>query len=270
MLHNLSFVEDPTRVFRAIRFEQRFGFTIGKLTGGLIDNAVRMNFFKRLSGKRVFTELKLLLAEENPPAAFRRLDDFKLLQAIHPSICYNNELAKIFASIREVLVWYTLLFMGDIHKKWVVYFLALFRYLNNPESVREICNRLELTPQDQRIFQKERIQADRCLKYLERHIPVKNSLLAGQLSPFKIELVLYLMAVTSKKKIKQHISHYLTHLRHIQINLTGKDLKRMKIPPGPIYRQIFEAVLGAKLDGEITSPQEEIELARQLGKQGSL
>lgn len=270
VLHNLSFVEDPTRVFRAIRFEQRFGFTIGKLTGGLINNAVRMNFFKRLSGKRVFTELKLLLAEENPPAAFRRLDDFKLLQAIHPSIYYNDELAKIFASIKEVLVWYALLFMGKVHEKWVVYFLALFRYLNNPESVREICNRLELTPQDQRIFGKERIRADRCLKYLEQHMPVKNSLLAGQLSPFKIELVLYLMAVTSKKKIKQQISHYLTHLRHIQISLTGKDLKKMKIPSGPIYRQIFEAVLGAKLDGEIKSPREEIELARQLGKQGSL
>ena len=68
VLHNLSFVEDPTRVFRALRFEQRFGFTIGKLTSSLIDNAVRMEFFKRLAGKRVYTELKLILKEENPRA----------------------------------------------------------------------------------------------------------------------------------------------------------------------------------------------------------
>ena len=66
-------MEDPTRVFRALRFEQRFGFTIGKLTSSLIDNAVRMDFFKRLAGKRVFTELKLILKEENPVPILLRL-----------------------------------------------------------------------------------------------------------------------------------------------------------------------------------------------------
>jgi tRNA nucleotidyltransferase (CCA-adding enzyme) len=77
VLHNLSFVEDPTRVFRALRFEQRFGFTIGKLTAGLIDNAVKMDFFKRLSGRRVFTELRLILEEDNPTPAIRRLQDYQ-------------------------------------------------------------------------------------------------------------------------------------------------------------------------------------------------
>ncbi len=68
VLHNLSFVEDPTRVFRAIRFEQRFGFSIGRLTAGLIANAVAMDFFRELSGRRVFSELRLILQEENAPA----------------------------------------------------------------------------------------------------------------------------------------------------------------------------------------------------------
>jgi tRNA nucleotidyltransferase (CCA-adding enzyme) len=86
VLHNLSFVEDPTRVFRALRFEQRFGFTIGKLTSSLIDNAVKMQFFKRLAGKRVYTELKLILKEENPAPTILRLMDFDLLTVIHPDI----------------------------------------------------------------------------------------------------------------------------------------------------------------------------------------
>jgi tRNA nucleotidyltransferase (CCA-adding enzyme) len=76
VLHNLSFVEDPTRVFRAIRFEQRFGFTIGKLTNGLIENAVNMNFFQGLSGRRVLGELKQILEEDNPVPAIIRLNDF--------------------------------------------------------------------------------------------------------------------------------------------------------------------------------------------------
>jgi tRNA nucleotidyltransferase (CCA-adding enzyme) len=86
VLHNLSFVEDPTRIFRAIRFEQRFGFSIGKLTSSLIQNAVRMDFFKRLSGRRVFTEIRLILEEQNPAPAISRMHDYNLLRAIHPAI----------------------------------------------------------------------------------------------------------------------------------------------------------------------------------------
>jgi tRNA nucleotidyltransferase (CCA-adding enzyme) len=80
VLHNLSFVEDPTRVFRALRFEQRFDFTIGKLTANLIQNAVKMDFFQRLSGRRVFAEIRLILEEDNPTPAIVRMQDFDLSQ----------------------------------------------------------------------------------------------------------------------------------------------------------------------------------------------
>jgi tRNA nucleotidyltransferase (CCA-adding enzyme) len=90
VLHNLSFVEDPTRVFRAIRFEQRFGFAIGRLTAGLIHNAVRMDFFRELSGRRVFNELQLILQEEKPAAAVARLNDFGLLRVVHPGLVWDK------------------------------------------------------------------------------------------------------------------------------------------------------------------------------------
>jgi len=98
-------------------------------------------------------------------------------------------------------------------------------------------------------------------------MPVKNSHLSSRLSSFKIELILYMMAVTPDKKIKQRISYYLTHLRHVQISLSGNDLKNMDIEPGPIYRQIFDSVLGARLDGEIRTRDGEIEFAGQFIKQ---
>ncbi|MBW2174789.1 MAG: CCA tRNA nucleotidyltransferase, partial [Deltaproteobacteria bacterium] len=90
VLHNLSFVEDPTRVFRAIRFEQRFGFKIGKLTSGLIENAVRMDFFRELGGQRLFSELRQILDEDKPIMALRRINQFNLLKVIHPKIVYNT------------------------------------------------------------------------------------------------------------------------------------------------------------------------------------
>ncbi len=102
-MHNLSFVEDPTRVFRAIRFEQRFGFTIGKLTIGLISNAINMDFFRGLSGKRVFNEMRLILEEENPVATIVRLNDFDLLKVIHPAVKQDKLLIALLNSIKKVL-----------------------------------------------------------------------------------------------------------------------------------------------------------------------
>jgi len=125
ILHNLSFVEDPTRVFRAIRFEQRFGFSIGKLTSGLIENAVKMNFFKRLSGRRVFSELRQILEEENPTPAIIRLNVYNLLSVLHPSITMDNDLISLFNSVKKVLSWHDLLFLEESYMKWAVYFLAL-------------------------------------------------------------------------------------------------------------------------------------------------
>jgi len=92
VLHNLSFVEDPTRVLRAIRFEQRFDFKISKLSQTLMKNAVKINCFKDLSGRRLYLELKLILMENQPVQAVRRMNQFDLLQFISPEIKYSKEL----------------------------------------------------------------------------------------------------------------------------------------------------------------------------------
>ena len=185
VLHNLSFVEDPTRVFRAIRFEQRFGFTIGKLTSGLIENAVKMDFFKRLSPRRVFAELRQILEEQNPTAAIIRLNEYDLLNVIHPSIMLSKELIALFNSVKKVLSWHDLLFLEEPYIKWAVYFLALTRHCDK-NTIDEICMPIELAPRYRNIFCKERFEADRCLAWMERNQPVKNSTLYQRLSVFKI------------------------------------------------------------------------------------
>jgi tRNA nucleotidyltransferase (CCA-adding enzyme) len=262
VLHNLSFVEDPTRVFRAIRFEQRFGFSIGKLTSRLIENAVKMNFFKRLSGKRVFAELRQILEEENPALAIIRLNDYGLLSVIHPSIELNKELIELFNSAKKVLSWYDLLFIEESYMKWVVYFLTLIRSCNKRISVR-ICSRFEITPRLRRVFCNERFGADKCLLSLERNLPVQNSILHKRLSGFKTELILYMMASTKLESVKKAISHYFTRLRYTDILITGKDLKAMGLESGPIYREIMQAVLDARLNGELKTLNDELTYARK-------
>jgi tRNA nucleotidyltransferase (CCA-adding enzyme) len=257
VLHNLSFVEDPTRVFRAIRFEQRFGFSIGKLTSGLIENSLKMGFFKRLSGRRVFAELRLILEEENPLSAISRMNEYHLLHVIHPSIILDNDMISLFNSIKKVLSWHDLLFLEEPYMKWTVYFLALLRSCDK-ETVSEICKRFEIAPRHRGIFCKERFEADRYISLIERNLPVKNSTIYRGISVFKMELILYMMAATKNEALKRSISNYFTQLRHIETSIKGKDLKKLGLEPGPIYREILEAVLDGKLNGRIKTRSEEL------------
>lgn len=263
ILHNLSFVEDPTRVFRAIRFEQRFGFSIGKLTSGLIENAVKMDFFKRLSGKRVFAELRQILEEENPTPAIIRLDVYNLLSVLHPSITLDNDLTSLFNSVKKVLSWHDLLFLEESYMKWAVYFLALIRSCNK-KITNEICKHFELAPRYRRIFCIDRFEADRCLFWLERNLPVQNSVLYHKLSVFKTELLLYLMAATKKEIVKRSISNYFTRFRYVHTLISGKDLKKMGIEPGPVFRKILVAVLEEKINGKLKTKSDELDFVRSF------
>ena len=266
VLHNLSFVEDPTRVFRAIRFEQRFGFTMGKLTAGLIENALSMDFFRGLSGRRVFSELRQILQEENPVPAIVRLQDFDLLKVISPAITFDEYLIDRLNSVKKVLAWHDLLFLDETYMKWVVYFLALIHPVD-PQSSEEICRRFELAPRHRKIFAQERFEAMRCMYWLEQNLPTLNSQLYHQLSGFKNELILYMMAVAKARPVKKAISHYFTHLRRIQVTIKGEDLKRTGLSPGPAYRKILQATLDAKLNGQLKTHQDELQYAAGLAEQ---
>ena len=97
-------------------------------------------------------------------------------------------------------------------------------------------------------------------------LPVDNSILYQKLSGFKTELILYMMAATQKQTVKKAISHFFTRLRRVSISLKGKDLKKMGLIPGPIYRDTLQATLDAKLNGQIKTRKDEINFARDYSQ----
>jgi tRNA nucleotidyltransferase (CCA-adding enzyme) len=262
VLHNLSFVEDPTRVFRAIRFEQRFGFTIGKLTASLIDNAVKMDFFKRLSGRRVFSEIRVILEEENPTAAIMRMGDFDLLKVLHPSIRLDQHLVELLNAVKSAISWHDLLFVEASYMRWAVYFMALIHHCDLDTSVA-ICQSMELAPRHRRILCEERLQAQTCLSSLEHQLPKTASALYRRLHAFRCELILYMLALTRHQPVKKAISVYYNQLKDIQPSIRGQDLLSCGLKPGPLFRQIIEAVLDAKLNGEVETHQDEINFVQR-------
>ncbi|MCB2148044.1 MAG: CBS domain-containing protein [Deltaproteobacteria bacterium] len=256
VLHNLSFVEDPTRVFRALRFEQRFGFSIGKLTSSLIDNAVKMEFFERLAGKRVYTELKLILKEENPTPTILRLMDYNLLKVIHPGIKVENDLKHLLDTTKKVTDWHDLLFIDEPYERWTVFFMALIRHCDL-QTTLEICEHLTIAPRHSKMFGENRICAEQQLARLEWHKRMSNAEVFNLLRAFKTEMILYMMVCADSEIAKKRISLYHTRLRHVAITISGKDLLEMGLASGPLFSQTLQAVLEAKLNGAVKTREDE-------------
>jgi tRNA nucleotidyltransferase (CCA-adding enzyme) len=256
VLHNLSFVEDPTRVFRAIRFEQRYSFQISKHTQNLIKTAVTMKLFDRLSGERIYDELVPLFSELDPLRALRRMEEFDLLKFLHPSLRFGAELERLFTAIGETLTWYRLLYLDTPVERWLIYLLGLFDRLKD-DAAEEALERITVPPRVRKRAMAARVRCRDVLFEFSRDSRIPPSRVYDLLHPLDIEQVLLMMAKARKEGAKKYISLYLTRLRDTRISLSGEDLKGMGIPPGPRYKRILADLLDARLDGLVTTEEDE-------------
>ena len=262
VLHNLSFVEDPTRVFRAIRFEQRFGFTIGKLTLSLIKNAVDINCFKDLSGRRLFTELKLILMESRPERAIDRMHELDLLQFISPDIEYTEGLKKILEDIKAVISWFDLLYLEEPYETWKIFWYGLTSSLD-AKAVQDLASRMQMNDLESRRMITQILNLYHIVDSLIRIKRDDNFGIYTLLSQYDTEILLFMMAKANNEKIKKIISNYFTRLKGKKLYLKGKDLKDMGFKPGPLYKEIFTRLLEASLNGKVGTREEEIEFVKE-------
>lgn len=267
VLHNLSFVEDPTRLFRAVRFEQRLGFRIEPHTDGLLRSAVRMGLVERVGGKRLLEELKHILDERKPAPAVGRMSHFGLLPSIHPSLRFGSDAEKLFGETERVLSWYNMLYLGIQIERWAVWFLALANRMEEHHYL-ELCQRLGIPARLMARIFSHRHGALRRLHGLRQAITrsktVKNSQIYARLVGIPHELLIYGLARSGHDELRKVVSHYLARIADTSILLTGNDLKQLGATQGPQIRAIKERLLVARLDGEVSSRDEEIGLAGRL------
>lgn len=258
VLHNLSFIEDPTRAFRAVRFSERFGFKISKHTENLIKLAIKMNLFDRLSGTRLYEELLLSFKETEPVRTLKRFSDLGLLKVIHPNLIFNDELGATFRSIDETISWFNLLFLEEKTDRGVLYLMALLSGLKD-EEVKAPIKRLSPPPKAGDMIMRGISYAREVLKRLPLDDPVE---IYNLLSKLKLETVLFAMAMSKDRQKQKVISRYLTDLRKVKTALKGKDLKDMGIEPGPVYSRILKGLLEEKLRGRLKSREDEERFVR--------
>jgi len=262
ILHNLSFIEDPTRAFRAIRFSERFGFKISKHTINLIKTAVRINLFDKLSGARMYDELNLLFLETEPISAIKRLEELALLQFIHRHLKVTKALEDTFKSIQETYAWFKLLFFEEEINKSHLFLMSLIEELTLPER-KEALQRLQVPPNASREILDGIEHSQTALTKLQ-HASQRE--IYYILYPLNVQAILFTMAKAQRKEQKKAVSLFLTTLRKIRPELKGEDLQEMGYKPGPLYKKIFTAMLDARLERQVKSRENEINFVRERFK----
>ena len=259
VLHNLSFIEDPTRAFRAIRFSERFGFRLSKHTSSLMKSAIEMGLFDRLSGSRLYDELLLAFHETNPVLTLRKLSDYGLLKVIHPAIAFDEDLEHALSAMGETLAWYNLLFLDETVDKGILYLMALLSLLTDPDR-GEALVRLAVPPKARKLIQSGISEAVTILAKLPAKDP---AVLYHLLADRETEALIFAMSAAKDVRKKKDISHYLVALRKTRPLMKGNDLKMLGVPQGPLYSRILNELRDARLLGKVATKEDEISFIRK-------
>ena len=242
VLHSLSFVDDPTRILRAARFELRLGFTIEPRTAELIDTALPM--LRRITGRRILNEMDLLLREIGPERALLSLSGRGALEAIHPDFQVGPEIAERFEAARSIqpswaqqkmdadsLYWHAM--MIDIPVSQLPGLLERLMIGRQRSTALIEAARLAQDPGEVDASEARPSQVVRRLQQ------VSDSALYA--------VWLY----TVSPRIREHITTYMETWQHIQTATTGHTLRDMGILPGPHYSTILWRLRAGRLDGDI-------------------
>jgi tRNA nucleotidyltransferase (CCA-adding enzyme) len=268
VLHDRSFIDDPTRIFRAVRFEQRFGFTIDKHTDYLIQHAVRREMFRRTENQRIRDELILMLNEKNPEKAVLRMRELHELRFIHPDLVLPKSVEKRFEEVKKCVQWYQS--SDDIRKRkldlWLINFMIILDSLST-RQVEEVLKKFVFTRSETIRAVAYKQKGDRIIRELSSGKKLSSSRIYRLLEPFSHEAVLCIMARARSKIARNRVRKFFTKYNGMRLEIKGHDIQKEGIKPGPRYKKILERVLYRKLDGKLLTKRDELEYMRKIIKE---
>ncbi|MDR2301770.1 MAG: CBS domain-containing protein [Deltaproteobacteria bacterium] len=264
VLHSLSIIEDPTRAFRAVRFATRLGFKISKMTQGLIENAVRGGFLHNTHPRRLLTELRYVFEETETYKAMELVDHLGLLSSIHPDLKLTPNAKALIRQVDRVRDWFHLTFGREGTPFWLVYFLAITEPLAQDELER-LAQNLDTNRKEAKLLLLERPKLHRILARNRRNGPqeLKPSEIDKLLSPLSWPAILYLMAKGSGEFLDRAGATYLAVYRRVSPIIDGADLLALGLKPGPSLQKALSALRLARLDGEVSTIEDEKAFARK-------
>jgi tRNA nucleotidyltransferase (CCA-adding enzyme) len=263
VLHSLSFIEDPCRLFRAIRFEQRFGFAMSKQAEAFMRSTIKKRLVDSLSGMRLFNEIRLLLKEKRPTDCIRRMQEFDLLHFVSPEILKNtNDLATL-DKLESVFSWGGMVNLPREPEAWKVYLLGLL-YSLDEKAFLLVVDRLQLTTRMKSSLGQDRTECRESIRRLSSNKDWEPKEIYYTFSNLSIEAVIFLLALASSERLNQYANTYFTEYQgKAEPTLTGDDLVRMGMEPGPVFQSVFSALREARVAGKVNTRDEEVALVEE-------
>ena len=272
VLHNLSFLEDPTRILRAVRFETRLGFGIEERTAELIDDA--LDALDDVSGERLRNELYSALNEKRPEAILERLSRMGVLSHLYHGLRFSGETGPLFVRLRDRFhAWPADSLPPDDVENQVddeetsasglsLCYLALLTAGMPAQELESFALRLRIANNDVRFLQ-EVIRLSSLLTALNAEVMLRSYIYA-LLSPFSREARFVLSVLTDSRLVLERLDLYEGELSGVAPRIDGHYLQALGVPPGPVYREILGRIHDSLLDGQVETLEEEQALATRL------
>ncbi|MBE9216283.1 CBS domain-containing protein [Plectonema cf. radiosum LEGE 06105] len=254
VLHPNSFIEDPTRIYRAVRFSVRLGFHLEKQTeeyiryaiqSGVYDRTVQENSKTPALQTRLKSELKYILQASYWKPALQMLGELEALQCIHPTLKLDQGLLRQLHLMEHCLRKFDSEQQRFTH--WQMRLEAIIAHLA-PEYRSKVAKNLQFP--DDSIKRLENLAAAKNTVVKGLNNCEKSSQVVKLLRNYDLPMLMFI-ALQSPRIVRRKIWHYLTVLSNVEPILNGNDLTKMGYKPGPQYKKILENLLMATLDGEV-------------------
>src|SRR5689334_12635692 len=252
VLHNLSFIDDPTRIFRAIRYENRYGFRMDDHTAGLARGTIEMGLVGDLSSPRLRDELIALLEEGQVEHSILRLAELGVASAVHPHLAADGDAVALLARLRELRRE-----LGAAVPDWRLGLAALARKLP-PDEVYDWLERLHVRRRDAEAIAQavtvgprlaERLRAER-----------EPAAVASVADRLPADALLYALALEDSAALRS----WFARLRDVRLEVTGRDLADLGLRESPRVGEVLAELRRRKLNGELDGRESELAAARDL------
>ena len=266
VLHNLSFKDDPTRILRAIRFQQRYNFKIEPNTLRLLKEAIGLGLLDKVNPHRTRDELILMLKERNPSGILKQLYVLGGLSFISDKLKPGKSTYDLFKSINKEVLW----FMQNLplhaqFDSWMVYYAALLSPLALIQE-KKIIRRFGLSKQEEnKILSCRKINQRFITRLKDKQI--NPAQIFALLKPLSYEAIILLRSASQDSLFKKHIADFLKIYNCVRLCISGDDLCGLGVLPGPGYQKILNKVLVARLNGKVRNRREELALIRRIVKE---
>ncbi len=255
-LHDQSFIDDPTRILRALRYARRLGFELEANTAEWMKAA--LPYLGRVSGQRLSKEIDLILREPLAGDIMLQLQDFDALVNIHPAFRVNPQLPELIASCHKLEPPWAREAIEGQTLRWIV----LMNGIGSAE-VRGLCERLALTNELRQSITASASLSERINPFEDPAIlPSQVARILDEFSDTNLQVGWLLAA--ERTAVQSKIAAYASDWRNRRPTISGSDLKAMGIAPGPRYRQILDRLRFAWIDGDVRSVEDETALLQKL------